>query len=77
MTTQEFINDSIPGLGVSPYMVNRIRFHARACHNKGRSEYIMLRQVARNHGYNRDALELARKEWANAEAGNKFEIVRG
>jgi hypothetical protein len=51
---------------VNSIVVNEIRFHARACFNRKRSEIEMLRAVAKNYGYSRQVLTLARDEWTQA-----------
>lgn len=64
MTPKELIADSISQPNaVNQYNEHTIRFHARACHHRGRTPTMMLRQVARNHGFITEVLELALAEW--------------
>ena len=65
MNATEFVMDALEAPNsVNVHTAKQIRFHARSCHYANRSEYIMLRQVARNYGYTRNVLDIARDEWS-------------
>ena len=77
MNAKEFMQDAIE----APFSINhdtarRIRFHARSCHHAGRTEYIMLRQVARVYGYTLNVLDIARFEWFKIEQKTIPEVLK-